>query len=32
MAKFFGADKLMKLMSYVQKNGGIGASLKKLYR
>lgn len=32
MARYFGADKLVKLMNYVQQNGGIRASLRKLYR
>lgn len=32
MARYFGADKLGKLMKYVTENGGIRASLKKMYR
>ena len=32
MAKYFGADKLMTLMSWVQKNGGVLKSWSKLVR
>jgi hypothetical protein len=32
MARYFGADKLMKLMNYITQNGGIRATLRKAYR
>lgn len=32
MANFFGADKVLRLLGWVQKNGGIVATLKKGFR
>lgn len=32
MANYFGADKVLRLLSWVQKNGGVFATLRKGFR